>query len=133
MKTEWISWLAGGLILSHSMLPMVARANPISINHFVPTLEQIELTPEQQAQLKTVAEKTQSQLAKLLTPKQQEEFKNALSQGDGVRSAVQSLNLPLNKRRQMGNIFQGMQSEVDLILTSEQKQQIQQNRQSLQN
>jgi Spy/CpxP family protein refolding chaperone len=108
----------------------MARADSNSVTYLFPALAEIQLTPSQQTQLEAMSEQTQSQLENLLTPEQQAQFNNALSQGNGVRFAVQSLNLSFKERRQMTNILQRMRSEIDDILTAEQRQQIQQSPQS---
>ncbi len=130
MKRQLISWLGSGLIISTSLFPLMARADSNSVTYLFPALAEIQLTPSQQTQLEAMSEQTQSQLENLLTPEQQAQFNNALSQGNGVRFAVQSLNLSFKERRQMTNILQRMRSEIDDILTPEQRQQIQQSPQS---
>jgi len=125
MKIQLISLLASGLMISTAMFPVIARAD---VTYLPPALAEVQLTPSQQTQLERLKEQTQSQLDNLLTSNQQTQFKNALSQGSDIRSAVQSLNLPLKKRRQMQKIFQTMRSQLDTILTAEQKQQIQRKR-----
>lgn len=132
MKIRLIIWLASGLMLSTSILPLVARAGSDSANYLSPALAEVQLTPSQQTQLEALREQTQSQLKNLLTPEQQTQFNNALSQGNGVRSAARSLNLSFRQRRQMRNILQAMRSQLDTILTPEQKQQVQENLQTSQ-
>lgn len=133
MKIRLISWLASGLMFSTSMLPLMARADSNSATYLSPALAEVQLTPSQQAQLEALSEQTQSQLENLLTSEQQAQFNNALSQGNGVRSAARSLNLSFRQRRQMRNILQTMRSQLDTILTAEQRQQIQQSLQTSQN
>lgn len=122
MKIQLIALFASGLMISTAIFPMIARAD---VTYLPPALAEVQLTPSQQTQLETLKKQTQSQLDNLLTPSQQTQFKNALSQSNDIRSAVQSLNLPLKQRRQMRNIFQTMRAQLDTILTAEQKQQIQ--------
>jgi hypothetical protein len=130
MKMKWISWLGSGLILSATTFPLMAQAQSNLMTNLSPALAEIELSPSQQTQLEAVKKETQSKLQAILSPEQQAQFKNALEEGNDVRSAVQSLNLSFRKRRQMKNVFQTMRSEVNSILTPEQQQQIQQKVQS---
>jgi Spy/CpxP family protein refolding chaperone len=132
MKIRWISWLASGLIISTSILPLVARADSKLATYLSPVLAELQLTPSQQTQLEALREQTQSQLENLLTPEQQAQFNNVLSQGNGIRSAARSLNLSFKQRRQMKNIVQTMRSQLERILTPEQRQQIQQSLQTSQ-
>jgi Spy/CpxP family protein refolding chaperone len=108
----------------------MAQAQSNLMTNLSPALAEIELSPSQQTQLEAVKKETQSKLQAILSPEQQAQFKNALEEGNDVRSAVQSLNLSFRKRRQMKNVFQTMRSEVNSILTPEQQQQIQQKVQS---
>ncbi|WP_373481012.1 hypothetical protein [Geminocystis sp.] len=133
MKVKFISWLGSGLIASTSMFPLMAQAQSNSVTLLPPALAEIELSASQQTKLEAVKKETQSQLQTILSSSQQDQLKNSLSQGNDMRSAVQSLNLSFRQRRQMKNIMQTMQSEVGNILTPEQKQQIQQKAQSSQN
>jgi Spy/CpxP family protein refolding chaperone len=131
MKIKWISWLGSGLIISASTFPLIAQAQSNDImTNLSPALAEIELSASQQTQLEAVKKRTQSQLQTILSSEQQDQLKNALSQGNDMRSAVQSLNLSFRQRRQMKNIMQTMRSQLNNILTPEQKQQIQQKAQS---
>jgi hypothetical protein len=132
MKRQLISWLGSGLIASTSMFPLMAQAQSNSLTHLSPALAEIELSASQQTQLEAVKKETQSQIQNILSSEQQDQLKNKLSQGDDMRSAVQSLNLSFRQRRQMKNVVQKMRSEVDNILTPEQKQQLQETIQSSQ-
>lgn len=117
MKKQLISWLGSGLVISTSMFPLMARAESNSVTSLSPALAEIQLTPSQQIQFETLREQTQSQIKNILTPEQQAQLDNALSQGNDLGSAVQSLNLSFKQRRQMKNILQTMRSQVDTILT----------------
>jgi Spy/CpxP family protein refolding chaperone len=132
MKKQLISWLGSGLVISTSMFPLMTRAESNSVTSLSPALAEIQLTPSQQTQFETLREQTQSQIKNILTPEQQAQFNKALSQGNGVRSAVQSLNLSFRERRQMRNILQTMRSQIENILTPEQKQQMRESLQSSQ-
>ncbi len=132
MKIQWISRLAGGVgvivILSTLMSPLMAQTE----FNLSPTLAKIQLTPSQQTQVEALSAQTQSQLKELLTPQQQAQLNEAVSEGNGVRSAVMGLDLSLRQRRQMRNILQTMRSQLNTILTPEQKQQMRESLQTLQ-
>ena len=125
MKTRLISWLASGMIISTFMFPSMAKADSNSTAFFPPALEGIELTSSQQEQFQAVREQTKSQIKTLLNAEQQATLKDALAQGNDMRSAMKSLDLSFKQRREMKNIMQTMRSEVESILTPEQKDQIQ--------
>lgn len=132
MNVKFISWLGSGLIASTSIFPLMAKAESNSLTLLSPALAEIELSTSQQTQLEAVKKETQSKIQTILSSEQQDQLKNTLSQGNDMRSAVQSLNLSFRQRRQMKNVVQKMRSEVDNILTPEQKQQLQETIQSSQ-
>jgi hypothetical protein len=132
MKPQWMTWMASGLILSASMFPSVAGANPNSLMQLFPALVGVPLTPQQQGQIESLSQQILPQLQNLLTPEQQAQFNNALGQGNGVRVAVLSLNLSVSQRLQVVNLLQTARSQLATLLTPEQQRQVQQNIQTLQ-
>ncbi len=133
MNLRWISWLVNGVIISTLMFPMVVRADSNSPSYLPPALGEIQLTPEQQAQLKALREQVQSDLDDLLTTEEKTQFQDSISQGNDIRSTIRSMDVSFRKRRQIGKVFKGMKSELEDILTREQMAQLEENLQSRQN
>jgi len=127
MKVRLMPLLVSGMMISMTAFPVNAQANPSSTANTFPALAEVQLTPSQQTELEALREETLSQLAILLSPAQQAQLEGAVSQGDSLKSAVRSLDLSFKKKRQMRGILQDMRSEIDKILTPEQKQQLQDN------
>lgn len=132
MKPRWMAWMASGLIVSVSVFPSIALADSNSLMQLFPALVGVRLTPEQQSQLERLKEQMLPQVQNLLIPEQQAQFNHSLSQGNGVRAAVLSLNLSVMQRLQVGNLLQTTRSQLATILTPGQQQQVQQNVQTLQ-
>ncbi len=125
MKTQWMAWIASGLIAVVPVFPAVADST--NLTQLFPALNGIQLTSEQQTQLVNISQQTLPQIQKRLTPDQQIQFQTALSQGHSVRGAVQSLNLSVSQRVRILNQLRPLRSQIEAILTPEQQQQIQQN------
>jgi periplasmic protein CpxP/Spy len=124
MKPQWMAWIASGLIAS---VAFPAVAEPTHLAQLFPALSTVQLTSEQQTQLTTMSQQALPNIQKLLTPDQQAQFQTALSQGQSVRGAVQSLHLSISQRVQIMNQLRPLRSQIEAILTPEQRQQIQQN------
>ncbi|MEO0948708.1 MAG: Spy/CpxP family protein refolding chaperone [Cyanobacteria bacterium J06641_5] len=125
MKARLIPLLVSGMAISIIVFPLNVKANPSSTATTFPALAEVQLSPSQQTELEALKEETLSQLAILLSPAQQAQLEDAVSQGDSLKSAVRSLDLSFKKKRQMRGVLQDMRSEIDKILTPEQKQQLQ--------
>ena len=132
MKTQWIAWMASGLTISGSVFPTVVRADDNSLAQLFPALVGVQLTSAQQTQLEDLSEQILPQVQNLLSPGQRVQFNTALSQGKGVRVALLSLDLSVGQRQQILKLLQPMRSQLAIILTPEQQQQIRQNVRALQ-
>ena len=85
----------------------------------------LNLTSEQEAQLRALQEETRSQMDAILTPEQREMLETAREQRQRPR-----LNLTTEQRQQMQDIREASQAAHDAILTPEQRQQIDEHRQN---
>jgi Spy/CpxP family protein refolding chaperone len=132
MKTRWMAWMASGLMVTMPVLPSIAQTDSNSLTQLFPALIGVQLTPEQQSQLETLSNQVLSQVQRVLTPEQDAQFNSALSQGQGIRVAAQSLNLSMKQRLQLRHLLQPLQAQLGTILTPTQQQQVQQNAQTLQ-
>jgi Spy/CpxP family protein refolding chaperone len=132
MGTQWMAWMASGLMLTVPFVSFVAQAETNSLTQLFPALVGVPLTPTQQTQLERLSDQILPQVQQLLSPAQQSQFKAALAQGKGVRAAALSLNLSITQRMQILKTVQPLRSQINTILTPEQQQQVQQNIQALQ-
>jgi Spy/CpxP family protein refolding chaperone len=85
----------------------------------------LNLTSEQEAQLRALQEETRSQMDAVLTPEQRAMLETAREQRQRPR-----LNLTTEQREQMQAIREASQAAHDAILTPEQRQQIEDHRQN---
>jgi Spy/CpxP family protein refolding chaperone len=127
INTRWMKWIVSGLLVTVPVLPTMAQTHTSSLTQLFPALVGVQLSPEQLTQLQSLSQQTLPQLRTVLTPEQQLQFNNALSQGTSVRAAVESLNLSATQRFQVMGILKTKRSQLATILTPSQWQQIQQN------
>lgn len=136
MKTQFLS-LVGvttALVLSTGVLSS-AQARPTFLSTEAPTIlaqsnrPNLNLTPEQDAQIKQIREAAKAQMDAILTPEQKAQLDAARSQGE-KRQSRPSLNLTEQQKAQLKQIREATQQQIQSILTTEQKQQLEQWRQS---
>jgi hypothetical protein len=104
-----------------------AQSVPVPISTVFPALQGIELTTDQQTQVNQIINNTFFGAKSILSSEQQEQLKTMLSQGNTLRDSVRSLNLSRSQMRQLQSTAKSARSQVSQILTSEQRQQWQQN------
>lgn len=109
----------------------------------------LNLTPDQQAQMRQIRESTRTQIENILTPEQRNQWNAAMEQmrasrgqrgqrGQGAQGAqgaqlgqmFSSLNLTPEQKAQIQRISQESKQKMEAILTPEQRQQMQQMRQN---
>ncbi|NJR63509.1 MAG: hypothetical protein HC769_34865 [Cyanobacteria bacterium CRU_2_1] len=81
------------IALSLTPLVVVAQAPDVlaqtpASESFPRVFEQLNLTPEQEAQLVEIRQNTRAQLESLLTEDQQQQFRTTLEQGGSFRQAI---------------------------------------------
>jgi Spy/CpxP family protein refolding chaperone len=124
MKRQLISLLTGSLVLVASVVAILpVHADPLEM----PMLSGIELSQEQEDQLAAARQQVRSQLEAITTPEQQQQFRAALEQGQGLRAAIAAMDLSSEQRTQVRQVFQASRSQFSEILTPEQRQQLRQN------
>ncbi len=121
------------LVIASPMVATLSQAEPASLTQLFPALEGIQLTPEQQAQLTALNSQTLTQIQSVLTSEQQSQFNVALSENNGMKDAISSINLSFAQRRQLRNQLQDTRSQLTQILTQEQQRELSDNEQTLQN
>lgn len=113
------------IVLSTTSTGVLAQSIPATT--VFPTLQGIELTSGQQAQVNQIIDNTFFGAKSILNLAQQEQLKALLSQGTPLREAVRSLNLSRSQRRQFQSTAKSARSQLSQVLTPEQQQQWQQN------
>jgi Spy/CpxP family protein refolding chaperone len=122
MKRTVMAWIVSSVIL---MAPLSAMAAPASHETF-PLLSSLELTQQQEDQLTQLRSQVRGQIETVVTPKQIEQFKGALQEKKGLRTAISAMNLSTEQRSQLRSIFRNTRTEFAKVLTPEQKQKMRQ-------
>ncbi|NJR40534.1 MAG: hypothetical protein HC781_19000 [Leptolyngbyaceae cyanobacterium CSU_1_4] len=128
LKMLWVGGiLSGAIALMPALTQAQETANPLPK---FPALEQLNLTPDQEAKLTQIRQNTRTQLENLLTAEQQETFKDKMSQGATFREAIAAMNPSEEQRTQIRNTLRSARQSASEILTPEQRQQAREWRQS---
>ncbi|HEY9639855.1 MAG TPA: Spy/CpxP family protein refolding chaperone, partial [Coleofasciculaceae cyanobacterium] len=86
--------------------------------------QRLNLTEDQQAQLKQIRENTRNQVENVLTAEQQQQLQAAIAQGQERPEAFRALNLTEAQRIQRHDILKAARQQAKAVLTAEQQQQI---------
>lgn len=90
----------------------------------------LNLTPEQQTQMRQIGESTRAQIENILTEEQKNQLRTAKEGGENRRQIWSSLNLTSEQQAQIQSIRQESQQKMKAILTPEQQQQLEQMQQN---
>ncbi len=139
MKIKFLSLVAGVSALILSLTPMAASARGFR-NGF----SELNLTPQQEAQIEQIRENAQSQMQNLLTPEQRQQFETMRQQGwqkgqgqpggQGQQvgqgrqrgQGMGRMNLSAEQREQMRSLRESTHQQIRNILTPEQQEQLRQ-------
>lgn len=124
MKLQSVPWLTGGVVASIFTFSSMAMANPNTTSSSFSISSEVRLTSAQEAQLEDLKARTISQLKNVLSSEQQAQLEESLKGGENFKAAIHSLDLSFRQGRQVRSIFGDVRSQLDTILTPEQKQQI---------
>jgi periplasmic protein CpxP/Spy len=151
MNSKILSVLASAVALSiTAALPAFSQ----STNPTVPTQRQqmrrpdfLNLTPDQQARMEQIRQNQRSQIEAILTAEQKAQLQRNPAKGDlrgnrqnqgaprtrenrGMpRTPFASLNLSAEQRSKIETVMRSSREQMDAVLTSQQRQQLQQHRQ----
>ncbi len=107
MKSKLMPIMAASAIFTLA-LPLAANACGDKKN----------LTQAQRTQIEQVKNNARSQVEAVLTPQQQAEWKNAVQDGQKMRSAVASLNLSQEQQTQINEIMEVSKEQKRAIYRS---------------
>ncbi len=142
MKIKLMPMLAGVIALSVVATPLILNAQPNTSDQPAQSnrrhhgmWEQLNLSPEQQEQIRQIREETRAQKQAILTPEQQEQLNAAGQNGQGRnrqewRSIMASLTD--DQKAAMRELKEQEKARIEEILTPEQQQQLEQMRQQWQ-
>ena len=86
--------------------------------------ENLNLTPDQEAEIAAIKASTNEQIAGILTSEQFATFQAGQANGDDMRSMMMSLGLTSNQRSSVMGVMRSAQNEIMAVLTPEQRAQI---------
>ncbi len=132
MKIKFLSLLAGVAAVTLITAPMVVNAQRSNLLAQGPhqVFSNLNLTSEQQTQFEQIRNNTDSQIAGILNPGQQQQFQSIKAQRQQLHEAMKALNLTSEQKEQMRSIKQSARQQMGNVLTDEQRQQLRQERQS---
>lgn len=110
-----------------SLTSLSVQAQQINrANQEFPALVGINLTPQQETQIKLIRKDTRAQIESILSPEQKNQARASLEQGNSLKTAISSLNLSPEQRTRIEDVLRSTRQKVQAVLTLEQKQQIRQ-------
>jgi Spy/CpxP family protein refolding chaperone len=127
-------WFGGVAAIALSLTPSLALAQSATDTpNSAPALEnlhglgqlrqQLNLTPDQEAQLRQIGQSAYSQLQTFITPTQLQQFRTAHQQGKTIREAIAAMNLSSQQQDQLRSLFQSTREQMANVLTDTQRQQ----------
>lgn len=98
----------------------------IPVRPIPPQLMNLDLTPDQQEQFQNIQQETYAQIMSVLSPSQQEKFRQSLERRESLVQVLPTLSLSPEQRLKVKQIIQTQEQKVQHILTSKQKQKLKQ-------
>ena len=118
-----------GFATSIEAKPLSNSSRPSTVLAGVP-MEALNLTSEQEEQMKAVWESTRAQIETILTPEQKNQLSEIEASGEQKYRGFAQLNLTSEQKAQIREIRQQSRQQVEGILTPDQLEQMQQMRQN---
>jgi len=94
---------------------------------FFPALENVTFSSDQQSQLTQLRQQTRSELETIVSSEQRQQFRQSLSQGNGLWAAISAMQLSPDQTGQVRQVLQSKRQQLARIVTPAQRQQIMQN------
>jgi Spy/CpxP family protein refolding chaperone len=143
MKIKLIPMLAGAIVLGAIATPFAlnAQAKPSAQPLLAQAQQhqgkwsQLNLTEQQQQQMRQLREETRTQMQSILTPEQQQKLQAAMQNGQGRNNQAWRevmASLTDEQKAKKRELMQQQKSRFEGILTAQQKQQMEQMRQECQ-
>ena len=137
MKIKLIPMLAGAIVLGAIATPFAlnAQAKPSAQPLLAQAQQhqgkwsQLNLTEQQQQQMRQLREETRTQMQSILTPEQQQKLQAAMQNGQGRNNQAWRevmASLTDEQKAKKRELMQQQKSRFEAILTAEQKQQLEQ-------
>ncbi|MGB0560801.1 MAG: Spy/CpxP family protein refolding chaperone [Spirulinaceae cyanobacterium] len=122
MKRTFLTLLAAASLVTLAAIPQfTAQAQGGRGDRLA---AELNLTPDQQAEMQALREATQTQMQGVLTPTQQQAVEAAIANGENPRQVLRTLDLSDAQRTQLRDIKASQREEMAEILTPEQQAQL---------
>ncbi|MEN9234290.1 MAG: hypothetical protein Q6J74_09380, partial [Gloeomargarita sp. DG02_1_bins_92] len=125
-----------GLVLAMPVLiapPAQAEVELAQKNNRRSFWSELNLTPEQQQRIQQIRQNARAQMQQVLTPEQRQQLSQLQGQPpEQRRLSLKNLNLTDAQKAQMRQIRANTRQQIEAILTSEQRQQLEARRQAWQ-
>ncbi|RAM50342.1 MAG: P pilus assembly/Cpx signaling pathway, periplasmic inhibitor/zinc-resistance associated protein [Hapalosiphonaceae cyanobacterium JJU2] len=139
MKLQKLLLIVGAVALSLNTVPFAVQAQTTSSPFVVAQvpqgkgpLQNLGLTETQKAQIAEIRQNTKAKMDAILTPQQREQLANAKKDRQANRqdrrNLKASLNLTEDQKAQMRQIMESQKSQINAVLTPEQRQRLQEMR-----
>lgn len=131
-KVKLLPLLAGMVSLSlyAAVVPVVlAQSNTPNTPREAPP-NFLNLTQEQQEQMRQIREAVREQMDNILTAEQRSRLEAAKANRENPRQVWESLNLTDEQQAQMEEVRRASKDQMDAILTAEQRQRLEEHHQS---
>lgn len=122
-STMALAGFAAGMVMTFTPPPVGAQMFE-GFGGRPPIFDELNLTPEQEAQLSQIREDSRSQIESLLTPAQQEQFQIVVESAEQMRQAMSALNLTEEQRDDIRGIMRSARDQGADVLTEEQRAQL---------
>jgi Spy/CpxP family protein refolding chaperone len=129
--TPLFSLLTGAYLLTvvPTMPVQAQESEPVTVQRHE-RLMALNLTPEQQSQIKQINQSTHAQIQAILTAKQQAQFKAAREQREKPNQIWADLNLSPDQKAKIREIRRTSKQRLEAVLTPEQLEKLHQIRQA---
>lgn len=144
MKLKLKSVVAGVLAVAQSsavaaiaattitLTPVAAKAQTVNpLTEIFPVLSGVDLTTQQKIQLADLASSFQTEMGKIVTSDQQNQFRTVLGQGKGFGEALAAMNITPDQQKQLQGVFVSIRTQLVSTFTPVQRQKILENVRSL--
>lgn len=126
--TATLIFITGLSIPSQARQTFTPSSQPVLLTQR--KLSTLNLTTEQQTQMRQIKESARAQIENILTEEQKNRWRTATEGGEKNRQIWSSLNLTSEQQAQIQSIREDSKQKMKAILTPEQQQQLEQRRSS---
>jgi Spy/CpxP family protein refolding chaperone len=129
MNRKLLAIATGAILFSAPFVPQLAQAQPMPPDP-MQFVSELNLTADQQVQLKQLQSQVMSQVESILSPAQQQQLQTIRANGQQIRQSLAAMNLTAEQKQQLRQVFQSTRTQLNTVLTPAQQEQLRQKIQS---